>query len=465
MTVTNRQLSTLAIVAAALVAVTVALYGIDWSSSPDFEKGALLIQGLDVGNVAKIVLARKDKAVTLARARDGFVVAERSNYPASVKKVNELIIKILGIRCGEKVTTDKANHAELGVTKDSEDALEVQLQGSDGKAIVAVVVGKNVPRASGSYVRLADQDTVYVSEESLYTASEPTGYMETEIVNVAKEDVTEAKVQLKDASYAIARDKDDKIVLQSVPEGKQAKSTEVESVFGGLSYFTFENVLPAKDAGVTFDTTFTAQTKKHLGYTVQLGKKDNKDYIRITCQGPPEELIQKSLRISTTEEKKKLEEKDAVLTAAKKAEDFNALHGAWVYEVSDWKAKYLRKPLSDLVEDIPKPSEPTEISASHVLISYKGAEKADAKITRTKDEAKKRAEEVLAKAKAEGADFAALAKEYSDGPTKTKGGNLGPFKKGTMAKPFEEAAWKLDVGAISDVVETPFGFHVIKRTK
>ena len=72
---------------------------------------------------------------------------------------------------------------------------------------------------------------------------------------------------------------------------------------------------------------------------------------------------------------------------------------------------------------------------------------------------------MLKKAKAKDADFAALAKEYSDGPSKDKGGDLGTFKKGAMHKNFEEAAWKLKVDEISDIVETPFGFHVIKRTK
>ena len=62
-------------------------------------------------------------------------------------------------------------------------------------------------------------------------------------------------------------------------------------------------------------------------------------------------------------------------------------------------------------------------------------------------------------------DFAEMAKEHSNGPSKTKGGDLGKFKFEVMAKPFSEAAFALEVGAVSEVVVTGFGFHVIKRTE
>lgn len=113
----------------------------------------------------------------------------------------------------------------------------------------------------------------------------------------------------------------------------------------------------------------------------------------------------------------------------------------------------------------PAPAPEATVGASHVLIQYKGSLRAGPNITRSKDEAKKLAAEVLAKAK-KGQDFAELAKQYSDEPgAKERAGNLGKFTKPQMVKPFADAAFALKPGDISDLVETDFGFHVIKRTE
>ena len=105
------------------------------------------------------------------------------------------------------------------------------------------------------------------------------------------------------------------------------------------------------------------------------------------------------------------------------------------------------------------------MKASHILISYKGADRADADISRSKEEAKAEAERIRMLIVDDGKDFAEMAREHSDGPSSTKGGDLGKFKFEVMAKPFSEAAFALGVNEVSDVVETGFGFHVIKRTE
>ena len=86
------------------------------------------------------------------------------------------------------------------------------------------------------------------------------------------------------------------------------------------------------------------------------------------------------------------------------------------------------------------------VRASHILV-------------KTEDEINKLVEKL-----ADGADFAELAQEYSLCPSGRQGGDLGFFGKGMMVKPFEDAAFALEVGEVSAPVETQFGWHLVKLT-
>jgi peptidyl-prolyl cis-trans isomerase C len=100
--------------------------------------------------------------------------------------------------------------------------------------------------------------------------------------------------------------------------------------------------------------------------------------------------------------------------------------------------------------------ESQSVKASHILIDTRDAETEEAK-----EEARARAEDLLEELEG-GADFAELAREYSEGPSAQNGGSLPQFSRGEMVPPFEEAAFALEPGEISDVVETRFGFHIIR---
>lgn len=102
-----------------------------------------------------------------------------------------------------------------------------------------------------------------------------------------------------------------------------------------------------------------------------------------------------------------------------------------------------------------------QVRASHILLMYQGSMRSTA--TRSKEEAKREIDDIEQKL-ADGEDFAWLAKNHSDCPSGRGGGDLGNFARGQMVPEFEQAAFALAVGAVSDVVETPFGYHLIMRT-
>jgi peptidyl-prolyl cis-trans isomerase C len=101
---------------------------------------------------------------------------------------------------------------------------------------------------------------------------------------------------------------------------------------------------------------------------------------------------------------------------------------------------------------------PEQVKASHILIKTEPSAGEE-----EKGKARKKLEDVQAKLK-KGEKFDALAKQFSECPSSEKGGDLGYFSRGQMVKPFEDAAYAMKPGDVSDIVATQFGYHLIQVT-
>ena len=467
MVLTDKKLSILGVLAGVLLVTALIVYsGILSGGSDDFTSGSLLIQGLDPKIVSEISITQGEDSLLLHRTDAGFVVKSSQSYPAASDKVNALFIT-LDIRCGAKITDNKDKHKDLGVADADKSATVVKLLDKDGKTLTGVVVGGQVSRGAGAYIRVVDQDAVYASEKTVRFSTSMSDYVKTELLEIEKDDVMEVAITQKDVTCTVARDAAGAIFLKDIPAGKQAKQSEVEALFDALSSLTFDDIATDAKVAVEADTMFVCKTKAHATYIVKVSKKDDKHYVTLACGGPSEEVL-KSLNVQPGDPDSKLKLNNAILMARDNAPIFNKNHSNWVYEIPSWTADKMRKSLVDLTEDIPDPIPAADanlekVTASHILIGYKGSMRSEA--TRTKAEAEKLATDILAQAKAPGADFAALAMKHSEGPSGKTGGSLGEFDKNTMHPNFTAGTWKLKVGGVSDLVETPFGFHIIKRTK
>lgn len=110
-------------------------------------------------------------------------------------------------------------------------------------------------------------------------------------------------------------------------------------------------------------------------------------------------------------------------------------------------------------ENLSRYSTPEQRRARHILIKTSDGDSVDVLA-----EKKEQAEKILELAKS-GEDFSELAKQYSEGPSGPNGGDLGFFTRGRMVKAFEDAVFSMNEGEISGIVETSFGFHIIKLDK
>jgi len=129
----------------------------------------------------------------------------------------------------------------------------------------------------------------------------------------------------------------------------------------------------------------------------------------------------------------------------------------------------LRPPLPEDVDDEPvgptPDGQPAEVGARHILVMHDDSQSKPEGVERTREEARARATECLIKLRG-GSDFTEMVNEYSDEPgAAARGGDLGLFSRDVMVKPFADAAFALEVGEVSELVETVFGFHIIKRTR
>ena len=145
------------------------------------------------------------------------------------------------------------------------------------------------------------------------------------------------------------------------------------------------------------------------------------------------------------------------VTPAEITEDYEKIKGNWKSDKPRVKAAHILVPIGPKPD--PTAGDPTKTDPA----------KPDEKAAEPTPEQKKWEEEALAKAKeihakvtAPGADFAKIAEEYSDGPSKAKGGDIGIFTPDRMAEEFSAAAFALEPGQISEPVKTKFGYHIIK---
>jgi hypothetical protein len=358
----NRRLIVLAIIAGLMVVW--AVFQSNISNKPKTRPGSpvYLVQGLDPADIDSIVLGKADNTVTLKRQGGRFVVANKDNYPAVTAKVNELITKCLDIKTGELYTADKANHKALGVTEEDAEIV-VKFFRPDSSLLTGVVMGKSKEQGQGSYVRLLSNDSVYVTMEQPWFSNSAMNYIEQELFSINRDDIESVTVNGPDEVYTLrVGDSSDDIILENLPEGKKLKNSDAKNVLFVLASLRFDDVKNEStvEDKFSFNRQFICRLKDSTVYTIKIAERDDKTYITCSAEFTDKILVtEKEVKDSNDTE---LKEKEARFLARDKANEFSAKNKGWIYEIPEYKAKNLTKPLFELVEDEPKLEETTQTS-------------------------------------------------------------------------------------------------------
>jgi len=170
-----------------------------------------------------------------------------------------------------------------------------------------------------------------------------------------------------------------------------------------------------------------------------------KDIGKLRASFPTEEAFKEKIQSSGFTEEDFVEETKQRLSVALMIKDLNQSSEVTDKEIEDF-----------YTANKDRFHKPDQIRVRHILIQVTpDADQA------TKDKARERIVSILKEVKMEGADFAELAKKYSEGPSAKDGGDLGLQNRGRFVKSFDEAAFSLQKGEVSDIVETQFGYHII----
>jgi len=363
----NQKLGILAVIAAVMVLLAVFSSRARVTRHEKILSGpAYLIQGLDPASIDSITVGHGTNEVKIGRRNNQFVVSD-INYPADTKQINDLITKTLDIKTGELYTSDATNHEELDATEEKSHGL-VKFFRADGSLLAGVAVGKSRESGQGTYVRQVSNDDVYVTDEAPYFGTRALDYVNQEIASIKREDVNTVTVSSPEGSYTLHAESGggDGVLFDALPADKKLKSSDAKSVFTALQGLRFDDVnTPSQIEGLNFDHKYVALMDDSTQYTLELAKKGAKTYLKAQA------LYTSPAKVTINPEKKdspeELKKKEAILLAQEGAQRFTLRHKGWIYEVPDWKAKYLTKPQAELLED--KETKPAEEKKAEVPTS------------------------------------------------------------------------------------------------
>lgn len=310
-----------------------------------------LIGGLDVDQIAKISVKGQDSTATLVRSESRFVVVEKDNYPASVRKVNDLVRQCLDIRTAELRTEDPAFHKDLGVTEEDA-ATVITLWGADEKPIIGVCISKSQDNGS-AYVRLLSENKVYLTLNVPWMSTGPMDYIDKTLLETDSKKIAEVSVtDPNGVVYTLGSDDEGSTIkLTGMPAGKQFKGSDYKNVFTALSNITVEDVIAQKKIeDFKPNWKYVCKLSDSTVYTLQLEKRDSKTYLLLNTEFTDTTPVVKEKDKETEEQ---LKAKEAKLLARDSAERLAKKAAGWLYTIPEYKASNLMKSKTDLIEDIP----------------------------------------------------------------------------------------------------------------
>ena len=364
----NKNLLVLGIVAAVTLAWAVIQSQVASSRAKRPQRASFeesyLIQGLDLSSIASIQIGSGEDALRLVRRGTQFTIASKNDYPADTQKINRLLIDLTDLRISELVTDDAENHDSLKISEENAESL-IQFFDASGQLITGVAIGSRHVVEGGTgpsqrYVRLLSNPNVFLAEGVPNVSDSALEYVDKDLLSLDKDEIAQVAVSLRaDSGYVLKASQDGAetgYTLEELPEGRELDESQAESLFSAFTTVTLQDLYKAEELGQDLKPagTVVCTLKNQLAYRLELLKKDEKFYARVSAKFLGDSKIVKENRVESDEE---LKAKEAKLLALDTAESFTKLHQDWLYKVQSWKAEKLLTAREDLLKDVEAPEE------------------------------------------------------------------------------------------------------------
>ncbi|MFH0926473.1 MAG: DUF4340 domain-containing protein [bacterium] len=337
---------------------------------------------VNIEEIGQVVITNGDKSVNIKKKDNSWIVEEASGYYADFSKLKKLIVQLISLRSSQKGTKNKKYFKRLKVeapTKENPGSILVSFKKGDGTNLAQLIFGDkrkgnsespNYRSAIGQYVRVPDSDQVYIITENIQCDAIPENWIKKEILDineaqVQKVVITNLKAPKKPRKVIVQRqDKKDvlKLVNVNIPAKKKVKDAEVKKLAGVLNSFSITDVVPVTSEEVKdmkFDQSFTVSLFEGIMYNINLFKKEDKCYAKVSAEYLPEEKteVEKTRR---QEDEKTVTEKKAKDVSPVKSETelkeevrvANEEYSQWIYVIGSYKYDQMTKKKSDFLEPI-----------------------------------------------------------------------------------------------------------------
>ena len=281
----NRALWILSVVAAVLLAFSYVAAGNQPVMQIAFVSGRNLIPDIDTDRVHDIEIEGWGQQTRLSRQGDHFVVASRNNYPADAKAINDLVRACLKVRCDDQITDNPERYANLNVSWPSGRAHRVRYLDASGAVLVGLIVSDVITgKVQGNYVRLADSDTVYRTDNNIDISSDPLDYLDKRLLPVEIPDIARIEINHED-HFVIEQDADGKRSLTGIPSDMQPMGLAYTNILALAPRIEFEDFVPVRDKqDLDFSKTFQVDMRSKIRYLLRTAEQDGKYWVVASAQ-------------------------------------------------------------------------------------------------------------------------------------------------------------------------------------